>query len=254
MIVQTWFLLMAMKIHRNHPGGSGGLSTWQFQSHHHRWTLEEPHLLLLRTHQLPKQLTPLPLLAVWHGAVFAGGLGPAAAIDMPDYWQDQAEAHQFIVVAQAIIGSPGCNPCGWRPTEDSQALAAIIADLDARYNIETTRKYVWGFSAGGFVMHAIALNNADYFAGYAVSGAHLGFASSIGIVPAGATRQLPAYLSVGQSDSHFTNAQNDLTAFQSAGWVMGQNLWFDGFVGGHELLPDLPEQAWDKICISTNQD
>jgi len=126
--------------------------------------------------------------------------------------------------------------------------------MESRYNIETTRRYLWGFSAGGFVMHAMALNNADYFAGYAISGAHLGFASSQNIFPSGASRQLPAYISVGQSDAHYANAQSDLVDFLNAGWVMNQNLWFDGFVGNHELLNDLPEKAWDKICISTNLD
>lgn len=193
---------------------------------------------------------PMPIMTVWHGAVYAGG-GPAAAQSMIDFWKDEAEARNFIVVAQAIVGSPGCDPCGWRPYEDSVIFAAILDDMEARYNIETTRRYVWGFSAGGFVMHAIALNNADYFAGYAISGAHLGYANSAGYTPANATRQLPVYISIGQSDQHYAGAVADLTDFYNAGWGLNSNIWFDGFIGGHELLYDLPAKAWDKICIST---
>lgn len=193
----------------------------------------------------------MPMMALWHGAVFAGG-GPAAALDMIDYWQAEAEAQGFILVAQAAIGSPGCEVCGWLPSADSQKLAAILDDMEARYNIETTRRYAWGFSAGGFVMHAIGLNSADYFAAYAVSGAHLGFAVSAGYPPSSAVRNLPVYISVGTADSHYTAASSDITAFIAAGWVYNQDIWFDDFVGGHELTIDLPAKAWNKICIATN--
>ncbi len=192
---------------------------------------------------------PMPIMAVWHGAAGAGNAANAA-IDMRNYWQSEAEEFGFIVVAQAATGGTG----GWIPGADSGRLADILDDMEARYNIETTRRYVWGFSAGGFVMHAIGLNSADYFAAYAISGAHLGFATGSNIFPSGALRQLPVYISVGQSDSHFAAAQGDISAFQFAGWTLDHNLWFDDFVGGHVLPNDLPSQAWDKICISTNLD
>lgn len=196
---------------------------------------------------------PMPLLSVWHGSVFSGG-GPAAAQQMRDFWSAEAEANGFIVVAQAIIGSPGCNPCGWLPNSDSQILSAIISDLESRYNIETTRHYVWGFSAGGFVMHAIALNNADFFAAYAISGADLSYAINGGYTPANALRHIPSFISVGQSDTYYPTAQADIQTFVSAGWEVNKNVWFDGFIGGHTLLNDLPSKAWNKICISTNLD
>ncbi|MCX7554047.1 alpha/beta hydrolase-fold protein [Marinicella sp. S1101] len=189
----------------------------------------------------------MPLLVVWHGAAGAGNAGFAAA-DMRDFWQAAAEQNNFIVVAQAATGASG----GWIPNTDAARLVDIINDVDARYNIETSRKYIWGFSAGGFVAHAIALNNADYFAAYAVSGAHLGYAISAGYPPSAASRQLPVFISVGQSDSHFPAAQNDLNLFAASAWQLNQNLWFDAFVGGHELLLDLPEKAWYKICNSVN--
>jgi len=189
---------------------------------------------------------PIPIMTVWHGAAGAGNASNAA-IDTRDYWQNTAEQFGFIVVAQAATGSTG----GWIPGTDSARLADILDDMEARYNIETTRRYNWGFSAGGFVMHAISLNSADFFAAYAISGAHLGFASGSNIFPSSALRQLPVYISVGQSDGHFAAAQTDVTVFQNAGWVLEHNLWFDDFVGGHVLPNDLPEKAWDKICIST---
>jgi len=191
----------------------------------------------------------MPIMAVWHGQAGAGG-SAAAALDMRLFWQPRAEAGNFIVVAQASTGASG----GWIPGTDSGILQAIFNDMEASYNIERTRRYLWGFSAGGFVMHAIALSNADFFAAYAVSGAHLGYASQSGIFPSGASRQIPVVISVGQTDSHFTPAQNDLQAFVQAGWNLGNDLWFDDFVGGHVLLNHVPELVWDHVCVSTRLD
>ena len=188
----------------------------------------------------------MPLMAVWHGAAGAGNAA-AAAIDMRDYWQSEAEAYGFIVVAQASTGASG----GWIPSTDSVRLADILDDMQARYNIETTRRYGWGFSAGGFVMHAIGLNAADYFAAYAVSGAHLGYANGAGYPPADALRNLPVYISVGTTDSQYAAAVADLADFTAAGWEIDRNLWFDDFVGGHVLPDAVPAKAWNKLCIST---
>lgn len=191
----------------------------------------------------------MPLMVVWHGAAGAGNAS-AAAQQILNVWINEAESSGFIVVAQAATGATG----GWIPNTDAARLANIIDDIDARYNIEKTRKYIWGFSAGGFVAHAIALNNADYFAAYAVSGAHLGYAAGAGYTPASASRNLPVYISVGTTDSHYVPAQNDLALYTQANWVLGKDLWFDDFVGGHTVPIDLSVKAWDKICISTNLD
>ena len=194
---------------------------------------------------------PMPLMALWHGSVFAGG-GPAAAEFERDFWQAEAEAQGFIVVAQAIRSNTGCNPCGWDPVQDSQILAAILGDMEARYNIETTRRYVWGFSAGGHVMHAIALNNADFFAGYAISaGVLAAYANSQGYTPANAVRTIPVFISVGSTDTLLPFSQDDQVDFIQAGWEEGRNYWLDVFVGGHTVPNDIPTKAWDKICIST---
>ena len=193
----------------------------------------------------------MPMMVLWSGAVFAGG-GPAAAQDMIDYWQATAETHDFIIVSQAIIGTQNCDPCGWVPASDLNILDFILADMDSRYNIENARKYVWGFSAGGFVQHENALSHADYYAAYAISGAHLGYANSVGTFPSTASREIPVYLSVGQFDGHHAAALSDVSTFTADGWQLNHNIWFEDFVGGHQLPNDVPGKAWDKICISTN--
>ncbi len=191
---------------------------------------------------------PMPVMAVWHGTAGAGN-ATAAALDMRNFWQTEAEANHFIVVSQASTGASG----GWNPGVDAQILFNIFADMEAAYNIETTRRYVWGFSGGGHVMHAIALNNADYFAAYAVSAGDLDqYAAPSGYTPQNASRVIPVFVSVGTVDFLYAGVLNDRPDFIAGGWVLDQDYWLDEFSGGHVLLNDLPEKAWNKICISTN--
>ena len=191
----------------------------------------------------------IPLMLLFHGTAGAGN-SPWAAEITRNLWQASAELNNFIIVAQVSTGQQG----GWLPGNMVTILNTILADMEARYNIEKRRIYGWGFSAGGFVLHELALLNAGEFAGYAVSGAHLGYAASGGVYPSTASRKLPVVLSVGQSDSYYNNVMNDYSAFQQAGWQAGRNLWFDSYVGGHINFPGEPAAVWDKLCISTHLD
>ena len=222
-------------------GGSGGAYPGSLQ---HTILGNQTYYYYVPSGYTPSE--PWPLMALWHGTAGAGNADAAAQLTL-NLWLGAAEANDFIAVAQVATGSSG----GWVPSTDSQILAAIIDDLEMRYNIESTRRYLWGFSAGGYVMHAIALNNANYFSAYAISGADLGYANSYGYTPANSDRIIPVYISVGTSDVRYADALSDLSSFTQAGWQMGYDLWFDGFNGGHEVLNDLPQKAWDKICIST---
>ena len=190
----------------------------------------------------------LPLMMLWHGAAGAGQAANQAQ-SMIDLWEDEAESQNFIIVAQVATGASG----GWVPGNDSQILGSIFDDMGARYNIENTRIYGWGFSAGGHVWHALGLQNTDFFAAYAVNaGVLAGFAGTT--APLSADRNLPVYVSVGSSDSLLSFAQNDTSVFLAGGWVEGKNYWLDVFTGGHVLPNDAPTKAWANICISTNLD
>ncbi len=197
--------------------------------------------------------SPMPMLVAWHGSVINQAAIPLVAQQTRDFWQSEAEAQRFIVVAQAATGGTGCAPCGWR-SSDVSVLSALLSDVQADYNIATTRRYAWGYSAGGHIMHYLGLLNSEFFAAYAVSGAELSFAASQAVYPTSATRKIPTYISVGQSDFYYPYAQADIITFLQAGWELNHNLWFDDFIGGHEINHQLPTQAWNKICISTTLD
>ncbi|WP_395374805.1 hypothetical protein [Marinicella sp. W31] len=186
-----------------------------------------------------------PLLVLWHGQVVPGQADTEAQ-NIRNFWQQTAEANNIIILAQASSGAGG----GWLPGTDSQILAAMIDDVQSLYNIENNRIYGWGFSAGAHVMHAIALNNTDFFAGYAASAGTLSNFAGTAVLEA-APRKIAAFVSVGTQDPLFSDAQAESLLFQQAGWVLGRNYWLDAFNGGHQLNNDLPEKAWQAICTAT---
>ncbi len=113
---------------------------------------------------------PLPVMLVLHGA---GGPGtaPSAAANLRTHWAASAEAGGFIVVAPIASGSQG----GWVPSVDYPMFQSVIDDVAGHYNIDLSRIHGWGFSAGGHVMHDLALHNyasvpnSETFAAYGIS-------------------------------------------------------------------------------------
>jgi poly(3-hydroxybutyrate) depolymerase len=219
----------------------------------------------------PKGYTPQrpwPLLLVLEGA--AGSVTGAInqAQTMRTDWKALADAQGFIVAAPVASGSNG----GWiEPTVDGtgpsdyDVLAAIVADLEAAYNVERTRRYAWGYSAGGEVLHDIMLTgwsgmSADTFAGYAVTGAVLAgcpdYQASIQpCVPSHATRAIPLDIHLGINDPYIplSYAQSDVVAFAAAGWELGNTLFYTEFsdgspAGGHTFSAADLSQAWHNLC------
>lgn len=187
----------------------------------------------------------MPMLIGWHGVAGAGNAaGQAQAVR--SLWSSAAETYGFIVVAQVATGSVG----QW-VANDQYVWAAIMDDVESHYNIETSRRYLWGFSAGGHWMHALALLNSDIFAGYGVSSGTLGFALGSGIFPVNTLRKIPVFVSIGDTDLNYPDTINDRTTFLQSGWVENKNYWLDEFLGGHTVPNVVPQKAWNKLCIST---
>jgi len=203
-----------------------------------------------------------PLLLVLHGAAGSPAGADMAAQALLQDWSGLAELHQFIVVAPVASGSQG----GWiapfsaadYPT-DYDVFAAILVDMEAAYNIERTRRYGWGFSAGGYVMHDLMLNrfnasvNADSLVAYGVNGASaIGFAcgslSSCDDLFAQATRHIPLDIHIGLDDtSHLAWAKNDHERFLNHGWQDNQTIFYNEFNGGHTYSGQLAT-VWPAIC------
>ncbi len=202
-----------------------------------------------------------PVLLALHGAAGSPALAETAAQVLRDDWAAVADSNGFIVAAPVASGSMG----GWiapgsaadYPT-DYDVFAAVFADIESAYNIDRTRRYGWGFSAGGYVMHDVMLNNfnasvnANSLAAYGVDGATLGFACpTVGQCDAllsAATRFIPVDIHIGLMDStRLSAARDDHTRFLSNGWIDGSTVFYTEFSGGHTYAGQLPS-VWSSLC------
>jgi len=221
---------------------------------------------------VPANYTPArawPLLLALHGVAPYPGNTYAAMIR--DDWSSIANAGGFIVAAPVaheqvdVNGSPGVT---WLvpPTagpNDYDQFAAIKADLENAYNIERTRIYGWGFSAGAHVMHDLGVNtystafNATTMAAYGVSAGDLyGLACSsdteCGLTLAALPRKIPLDIHIGTSDPNYLcpYAQCDHNRFLAKGWSDGQTIFYTPFSGGHEYTVSQLGAIWHNLCAS----
>jgi predicted esterase len=221
----------------------------------------------------PKNLPasqPLPVLLALHGYV-PYGTQTTYAQGARTSWGSVAAGADFIVVAPVgndIVYQDG-QPYGvsWLvpPTSgpnDYDLFAAVLADVESAYNIDRTRIYAWGFSAGGSVVYDLGLSNeAPAFsngtlAAISVSSGVLGNLACSYNVPnscdrllASVPRKLPIDIHVGTGDgATYTAAQSDDAELAANGWTDGQTLFFSTFNGGHTYSSTDLFIAWSHIC------
>ena len=180
---------------------------------------------------------PMALVVALHGA---GGSAPGVR----NTWALVAEPAEFIVVAPRAAGQADV----WEPGVDEFWVEEVISDISTRYNIEGSRVYLWGFSAGGHFAHALGLFGTDTYAAYAISAGTLGFAGTG--APAAAPRTIPVLLQVGDGDTvQRPFVMDDFARFQAAGWVDGLNVALDTFSGGHTYTVTSVTSAWRFMAL-----
>ena len=204
---------------------------------------------------------PVPLMLALHGQAGSPAAADTAAQAARNAWAAVADANGFIVIAPVATGATG----GWLAPppnpSDYNIFAAAIADAEAAYNIDTSRRIGWGFSAGGHVMHDIMFNDfgapvsIDTFAAYSVSAGILqGLAcdglnaSQCNALVGAASRHIPIDIHVGSSDSLLPYATSDRNMFQANGWTLSSNLWFTTFTGGHTYATAQLAEIWSNLC------
>jgi poly(3-hydroxybutyrate) depolymerase len=223
---------------------------------------------------LPGDYTPQrswPLLLVLHG-VAPYGSADAYAMGTRDDWSTTASAGHFIVaapVADDVIfqnGSPYAVSWLVPPTagpNDYDLFAAVRADVEGAYNIERTRIYGWGFSAGGHVMHDLGVTthspafNAGTMAAYGVIGADLAALACAGIsdsacndLLAAVPRKITVDIHIGNDDPNYPYAKDDHLRFVAQGWINHQTIYYTVFVGGHTYTTAQLGQTWANLCPS----
>jgi poly(3-hydroxybutyrate) depolymerase len=216
------------------------------------------HTIHLRVPASYSPTQPMPLVLALHGQAGPGAANNAA-LSVRNTWSSIADANGFIVVAPVGTGASG----GWiapppNPS-DYSIMAAAIADVEAAYNIDQSRRIGWGFSAGGHVMHDIMLNDfgapvsIDTFAAYSVSAGVLeGFACSnpttCDALVATAARRIPLDIHVGNGDPLAPYALSDRDIFLANGWIANNDLWLNLFVGGHNFTAPQLGEVWAHLC------
>lgn len=184
-----------------------------------------------------------PLIVVLHGAAGPGNAA-SAAVATRDAWIGLADSVGAIIVAPVASGAQG----GWVPSNDFPALDAILDDVQSAYDIDLTRRYLWGFSAGGHVAHGLTLQySPQRFAAYAVHAGVLdAYAGSN--APALSPRRVPLSSWIGNADSLLSYAQLDATRFVNAGWIREVDFDDHAFSGGHTYSSSHFNAIWSFWC------
>ena len=225
---------------------------------------------------VPANYTPThawPFLLALHGV---SPYPDTYAATTRDDWITAADAGGFIIAApianhQVLVnGQPGVT---WLvpPTSgpnDYDEFAAVLADVESAYNIERTRNYVWGFSAGASVAHDLGVNtystafNASTMAAYSAFAGALASLACHGLSDAQCTqllvnlpRKITVDLHIGNNDylPLVTDVQSDYRRFQNAGWQAtgsppSRTLYYTIFVGGHDYSVPQLAQIWGNLC------
>jgi poly(3-hydroxybutyrate) depolymerase len=224
---------------------------------------------------LPGDYTPArswPLLIILHGTAPYGSQDYYATAIRNDWITAAGNSHVIIAapVAHEVFNDMNNQPyaVSWLvpPTfgpNDYDQFAAMLADIESAYNIERTRIYGWGFSAGGHVMHDLGVNNhssalnASTMAAYSVSAGELAGLACAGLsgpdcdqILNDVPRKIPVDIHIGTSDTNYGYAAADNTRFSADGWSGGQTLFYNTFTGGHTYSVSDLQIAWSNLCAN----
>lgn len=114
---------------------------------------------------------PMPLIVALHG-----GLGTGKILEEQTRLSKAASANGFIVaypdgLGRAWNAGSCCGDSAEENVDDVGFIADLVARLTERYKIDTRRVYGTGFSNGAMMVHRIACDRPNLFAGIAaVSG------------------------------------------------------------------------------------
>ncbi len=194
----------------------------------------------------------LPLIIALHGAGGPGTQAFAASNIRNAFEQIYGTNTRFLIAAPESSGSQG----GWIPAQDEIKIRAVIADMKLNYNVDLNRIYGWGYSAGGQIMHGMALRDPSFTAAYTGHATRLLPATSSYGTPETFTSRVPVLLTHGSNDSTvpYTTAQADRLRFLNAGWTEQTpetqgNFELVPFNLGHFYSTETIQRSWDWMCV-----
>jgi predicted esterase len=217
---------------------------------------------------VPASYTPTrawPVVLALHGASGSHDLAVDATAQLRGEWGALADQYGFIVVAPVGIGSQGSwfqpDSPNDKPT-DYDVFAAALAQVEAAWNVERTRVYGWGFSAGGHVMHDLVVRgyipslDATHLAGYGVDAGVLKALACSGLTTSSCgtlrlapmARRIPVAIEIGKSDTLLPYARSDKTLLLDQGWKDGISVFYREFTGGHQYTSNELSDIWRHLC------
>jgi poly(3-hydroxybutyrate) depolymerase len=226
------------------------------------WPSSEVYLHVPPTY-VPER--PMPVLLALHGAAGSHAAAVDATALLRSQWAGLADQYGFIVIAPVGVGSQGSwfapTSASDHPT-DYDVFAAALDQVQASWNVDRSRIYGWGFSAGAHVMHDLAVRgfapalDANHLAAYGVDAGALqalacGGLSSIvcGVERlAPMARRVPVAIEVGKSDPMLGYVRNDRTQFLGYGWASDVTFFYREFTGGHQYTVTELADVWTHIC------
>lgn len=206
---------------------------------------DQTHRLYYTAPGLVEDSPPRGLVLLLHGTAGTPALALSEARQLRDRWIPAALQYGWVIGSLAASGDVGGYVV---PDPAVPAIACALEYLQAGYNIDLDRVYIWGFSGGGDTAHAVALSNTEVFAAYGVNAGFLRGLSCESIYSFGnhaacnpflnsRPRRMPASLRIGDQDSAGRVAESfaDFNRFSAAGWTP-DILQYGQFAGGH-LVP-----------------
>jgi len=180
---------------------------------------------------------PMPVLFTAHGS---GGTGA----QMVDQWRPTADAECF-----AVFGMDSGSGSSWNFNTDVDAFNEMFMEAQMSWNLDTTRFFLHGYSAGAHWAYVIGLSNSDVFSGIAVYAGSLNTAEAYGVWPSGTGRAIPMSLGHGSADTvvPYASATHAETELGSAAWPV--DLW-TASGAGHEYRADSQSNAYHHLMAN----
>lgn len=191
-----------------------------------------------------------PTLLALHGTGGNPAGAESNALAIAQIWQPLARTRGMVVVVP--IGSTQSG--SWSTVVDMPFLQLLSGEIDSLINIDQSRRYLWGFSAGGHFGHSAVLERTDQYAAYAIAA---GLLTRNACTPdncpaylAAVPRRVPLDLSSGTSDPivPISEITADHGRFLDGGWRYGEELWVTGRNQGHTYTAAQLSDSWDRIC------
>jgi hypothetical protein len=179
---------------------------------------------------------PTPVLYSLHP--FGG-----AAVSMLDVWSPTAIEHGFILLTLKSADTT------WTWPVDNDRFDQLVAHTDVLYNIDPSRRYLHGYSAGAHYSYALRLLANKFFAAFAAFADSIEGAIHLWIWPldyTGGDRRIPACIH--HSIDDFAIPFDDSVAAKDALEAAGHEVFFGELEGsGHSYDDASNQQVWDFV-------